>query len=240
MIDFKKVERIAAALEQQLGIEVSENEQIKNAKEAAKDDLIVEEIDKAIADEKKEEGVDNNPHNESPLQADDESEASDIEKKIADAEVENPANIEQTMDEEADDENEEIDPYEAQACIASLKRLIRIAKAVKKAKDIPATKKEEVLGKIQKASEKLRKAGAKENNSENDEQDTSDNLAVQTFINIFLRKRGKINGILNGRGQGTKIIRAMLGNKGFDNKVVGNMTLTELFNTMSSVLSKLK
>lgn len=221
MINFKKVERITAAIEQQLGIEASDN-----------DEFLVEEIDKNIADEKKDLGVDDNPHNESPLQADDESEGDNIENEIADAEFDNPTNIEQTMD------DEDFGPGEVQACVASLKRLIKIAKAVKMSKDIPATKKEEVLSKIQKASAKFRKAAAQGEGEEGDSKGATDHPAVQTFISIFNQKRGKLNNIMKGKGQGAIRIRSLLGD--VDNKMVGNMTLTELFETMSSILGKLK
>lgn len=248
MIDFKKVERIATALEKQLGIDEPGNKRVRKAEEVEKKPIF-EKIDDRTYEEKDKAGVDPNPHNESPLQADDEGEADDIEKEISDAEnvidkvdkanPENPANIEQTMDRGANDESEEITPDEAKACIASLQRLIRIAKAVKMSKDMPATKKEEVLGKIQKASAKFRKAVAQKEESDGDAQDASDHPAVQTFISIFSQKRGKLNSIMKGRGQGAKRIRSLLGD-GIDNKLVGNMTLTELFNAMSNVLSKLK
>lgn len=135
---------------------------------------------------------------------------------------------------------EEAEEYDdAKPVIASLKRLARIAKAVKMSKDLPATKKEEVLGKIQKASDKLRKAafgGAEDEDAAGAE---PEHPAIQTFISIFNTKRGKLNSIMKGRGRGNQRIRSLLGD-GFDNKMIGTMTLAELFSTLGSILAKLK
>lgn len=155
----------------------------------------------------------------------------DLEDDDDDAEVEG----------DSDDDGIELEKDEAKACIASMKRLLRIAKAVKMSKDMPACKKEEVLSKIQKASDKLRKGafGGAPATVEDDEVSTEDHPSVSSFVQIFNTKRGKLNGIMKGRGKGNVRIRSLLGT-GVDNKIIGNMTVSELFRTFSSVLSALK
>ena len=142
---------------------------------------------------------------------------------------------------DGNDDGIELEKDEAKACIASMKRLLRIAKAVKMSKDMPACKKEEVLSKIQKASDKLRKGalGGAPATVEDDEVSTEDHPSVSSFVQIFNTKRGKLNSIMKGRGKGNVRIRTLLGN-GVDNKIIGNMTVSELFRTFSSVLSALK
>ena len=268
-MNLKKIEKIAAELEKKLGIDEAGDELIDKAEDAVAhgDDTLPEMIEDRNKEEKV--NSDNPIVTEpAPLEASDNdidspndeinevdnaindikdtenlnNDNADLESKLdndepAEAPVEESAEAPTEAPAEESDDDIPVDKEDAKAFIASLKRLIRIAKAVKMSKDMPATKKADVLGKIQKASEKLRNAtgaGVSEEDAEENE-----HPAIQSFISIFNSKRGKLNSIMKGRGKGNQRIRSLLG-QDFDNKMVGTMTLAELFRTMSSILNKLK
>ena len=269
-MNFRKFDRIAAELEKTLGINDAGDELIDKAEDAVAqgEDTLPELIDDNIEEEKV--NSDNPIVTEpAPLEASDDDiqslndeidevddaindiedtnsinqDIADLESQLDDAEsadapVEEPTEAPAEEPTEASDDDIPVEDGDAKACIASLKRLIRIAKAVKMSKDIPATKKADVLGKIQKASDKLRKV-AGVGAPEEEGTDENDHPAIQSFISIFNSKRGKLNSIMKGRGKGNQRIRSLLG-QDFDNKMVGTMTLAELFRTMSSILNKLK
>lgn len=258
-MNLRRIERIAQELEQKLNLEAGD-ELIDQAEQAVADgkDTLPEAIDERTKNEQEQENLP-----PAAFEADDDmnqlnSEIEEVENSIDDAEQadevqqvnDDIADLEQQLDGEEPvesveaPEEEPADDFEenkadAKACIACLKRFIRIAKAVKMSKDMPACKKDEVLSKIQKASEKLRKAVAASDGIDNGDDDASDHPAIQTFISIFNSKRGKLNSIMKGRGKGNQRIRTLLG-QDFDNKMIGTMTLAELFKTLSSVLGKLK
>ena len=187
MMNLRKIEKIAAKLEEELGMNDAGDELIDKAEEeVAKEENVQESIDENIEKEKKEEALP-----ESPLEASDE-EAPEVK---------------------TDDEG-------AKACIASLQKLLKIAKAVKMSKDMPKCKKEEVLKKIQKASEKFRSAAIGENDEDgetqekltntNSRQKTKDDAAGK-FIQFIITNRSALTKLLNG-GVKSQPISTVLGN----------------------------
>ena len=190
-MNLRKIEKIAAKLEEELGLNDAGDELIDKAEEkVAKDENIQESIDENIEKEKKEEALP-----ESPLEASDE-EAPEVK-----------------TDDEFDNEG-------AKACIASLQKLLKIAKAVKMSKDMPACKKGEVLKKIQKASEKFRSAAIGENDGDGETQERLTNTnsrqktrddAAGKFIQFIMSNRPALTKLLNG-GIKSQPISTVLGN----------------------------
>ena len=212
MMNLKKIERIASKLEEELGLNDAGDELIDKAEEqVAKENSVQESIDQNIEKEKKEDALP-----EPPLEAS----AENAPKVKTDDAAPAPA---PEAPVEAEDE---FDNEGAKACIASLQKLLKIAKAVKMSKDLPACKKEEVLGKIQKASEKFRKAAAAPAgaDAEGDAEDTApermtntnsrrkekDDMAGQ-FIKFVMSRRSALTKLLNGAGK-TQQIANLLGN----------------------------
>lgn len=159
MLNFEKIEKIAAELEEKLGLDseqsgdalIDKAEEMLKEEEAKTDDAKGEnlgaEIEKQVEEEKK-----NTEVPEESFAASEESPAEAPAETPAEAPAETPVEAEE----------EEFDIEGAKACQASLKKLIKIAQTVKMSKDMPACKKQEVLSKIQKASEKF--IGAARNN----------------------------------------------------------------------------
>lgn len=187
MMNLRKIEKIAAKLEEELGLNDAGDELIDKAEEkVAKDENIQESIDENIEKEKKEEALP-----ESPLEASDE----------------------EVPEVKTDDEG-------AKVCIASLRKLLKIAKAVKMSKDMPACKKGEVLKKIQKASEKFRSAAIGENDGDGETQERLTNTnsrqktrddAAGKFIQFIMSNRSALTKLLNG-GIKSQPISTVLGN----------------------------
>ena len=214
MMNLRKIEKIAAKLEEELGLNDAGDELIDKAEEkVAKDENIQESIDENIEKEKKEEALP-----ESPLEASDE-EAPEVK---------------------TDDEG-------AKACIASLQKLLKIAKAVKMSKDMPSCKKEEVLKKIQKASEKFRSAAIGENDEDgetqerltntNSRQKTKDDAAGK-FIQFIITNRSALTKLLNG-GVKSQPISTVLGNNVMSiSTPAGRLTPLQLIHIFKALLSK--
>lgn len=147
----QKIERIASALEEKLGIteEDAGNTLINQAEQqvpasteatACDDNLgqkLQERTDKELKDA---------PDYTPALEASDGEIPSEAPEKTA---------SEPTVAAEEVVAEEEFTHEEALAFQASLKKLINVAHTVKMSKDLPASKKEEVLARIQKASEKF-------------------------------------------------------------------------------------
>ena len=169
MLNFEKIEKIAAELEEKLGLDseqsgdalIDKAEEILNKEEAKTDDAKGEnlgaEIEKQVEEEKK--------NTEVP------------EESFA-ASEEAPAEAPAPAETPVEAEEEEFDVEGAKACQASLKKLIKIAQTVKMSKDMPACKKQEVLSKIQKASENLINAakGKKDEGEEDSNTYTNQNM----------------------------------------------------------------
>ena len=218
MMNLRKIEKIAAKLEEELGLNDAGDELIDKAEEkVAKDENIQESIDENIEKEKKEEALP-----ESPLEASEE-EAPEVK-----------------TDDEFDNEG-------AKACIASLQKLLKIAKAVKMSKDMPACKKEEVLKKIQKASEKFRSAAIGENDEDgetqerltntNSRQKTKDDAAGK-FIQFIMSNRSALTKLLNG-GIKSQPISTVLGNNVMGiSTPAGKLTPLQLIHIFKALLSK--
>ena len=218
MMNLRKIEKIAAKLEEELGLNDAGDELIDKAEEkVAKDENIQESIDENIEKEKKEEALP-----ESPLEASEE-EAPEVK-----------------TDDEFDNEG-------AKACIASLQKLLKIAKAVKMSKDMPACKKEEVLKKIQKASEKFRSAAIGENDEDgetqerltntNSRQKTKDDAAGK-FIQFIMSNRSALTKLLNG-GAKSQPISTVLGNNVMGiSTPAGKLTPLQLIHIFKALLSK--
>jgi len=140
MLNFEKIEKIASELEEKLGITpddagdtlIDEAEEVIDATEGKTEDNLGVAIQQNVEEEKK--------NTEVPA----ESFAANTET----ASVEAPTEVEAS-------DGEFFDAEDAKAFQASLKKLVKIAQTVKMSKDIPASKKEEVLARIQKASEKF-------------------------------------------------------------------------------------
>ena len=213
-MNLRKIEKIAAKLEEELGLNDAGDELIDKAEEkVAKDENIQESIDENIEKEKKEEALP-----ESPLEASDE-EAPEVK---------------------TDDEG-------AKACIASLQKLLKIAKAVKMSKDMPKCKKEEVLKKIQKASEKFRSAAIGENDEDgetqerltntNSRQKTKDDAAGK-FIQFIVTNRSALTKLLNG-GVKSQPISTVLGNNMMGiSTPAGRLTPLQLIHIFKALLSR--
>ena len=218
MMNLRKIEKIAAKLEEELGLNDAGDELIDKAEEkVAKDENIQESIDENIEKEKKEEALP-----ESPLEASDE-EAPEVK-----------------TDDEFDNEG-------AKACIASLQKLLKIAKAVKMSKDMPSCKKEEVLKKIQKASEKFRSAALGENDEDgetqerltntNSRQKTKDDAAGK-FIQFIMSNRSALTKLLNG-GIKSQPISTVLGNNVMGiSTPAGKLTPLQLIHIFKALLSR--
>lgn len=218
MMNLRKIEKIAAKLEEELGLNDAGYELIDKAEEkVAKDENIQESIDENIEKEKKEEALP-----ESPLEASDE-EAPEVK-----------------TDDEFDNEG-------AKACIASLQKLLKIAKAVKMSKDMPACKKGEVLKKIQKASEKFRSAAIGENDEDgetqerltntNSRQKTKDDAAGK-FIQFIMSNRPALTKLLNG-GIKSQPISTVLGNNVMGiSTPAGKLTPLQLIHIFKALLSR--
>ena len=218
MMNLRKIEKIAAKLEEELGLNDAGDELIDKAEEkVAKDENIQESIDENIEKEKKEEALP-----ESPLEASEE-EAPEVK-----------------TDDEFDNEG-------AKACIASLQKLLKIAKAVKMSKDMPKCKKEEVLKKIQKASEKFRSAAIGENDEDgetqerltntNSRQKTKDDAAGK-FIQFIMSNRSALTKLLNG-GIKSQPISTVLGNNVMGiSTPAGKLTPLQLIHIFKALLSK--
>ena len=214
MMNLRKIEKIAAKLEEELGLNDAGDELIDKAEEkVAKDENIQESIDENIEKEKKEEALP-----ESPLEASDE-EAPEVK---------------------TDDEG-------AKACIASLQKLLKIAKAVKMSKDMPSCKKEEVLKKIQKASEKFRSAAIGENDEDgetqerltntNSRQKTKDDAAGK-FIQFVITKRSALTKLLNGGVKSQPISTVLGSNMMGISTPAGRLTPLQLIHIFKALLSK--
>ena len=228
MMNLRKIEKIAAKLEEELGLNDAGDELIDKAEEkVAKDENIQESIDENIEKEKKEEALP-----ESPLEASDE-EAPEV--KTDDATTAPIA-----TDDEFDNEG-------AKACIASLQKLLKIAKAVKMSKDMPSCKKEEVLKKIQKASEKFRSAAIGENDEDgetqerltntNSRQKTKDDAAGK-FIQFIMSNRSALTKLLNG-GIKSQPISTVLGNNMMGiSTPAGRLTPLQLIHIFKALLSR--
>ena len=218
MMNLRKIEKIAAKLEEELGLNDAGDELIDKAEEkVAKEENIQESIDENIEKEKKEEALP-----ESPLEASDE-EAPEVK-----------------TDDEFDNEG-------AKACIASLQKLLKIAKAVKMSKDMPSCKKEEVLKKIQKASEKFRSAAIGENDEDgetqerltntNSRQKTKDDAAGK-FIQFIMSNRPALTKLLNG-GIKSQPISTVLGNNVMGiSTPAGKLTPLQLIHIFKALLSR--
>lgn len=218
MMNLRKIEKIAAKLEEELGLNDAGDELIDKAEEkVAKDENVQESIDENIEKEKKEEALP-----ESPLEASEE-EAPEVK-----------------TDDEFDNEG-------AKACIASLQKLLKIAKAVKMSKDMPSCKKEEVLKKIQKASEKFRSAALGENDEDgetqerltntNSRQKTKDDAAGK-FIQFIMSNRSALTKLLNG-GVKSQPISTVLGNNVMGiSTPAGKLTPLQLIHIFKALLSR--
>ena len=218
MMNLRKIEKIAAKLEEELGLNDAGDELIDKAEEkVAKDENIQESIDENIEKEKKEEALP-----ESPLEASDE-EAPEVK-----------------TDDEFDNEG-------AKACIASLQKLLKIAKAVKMSKDMPTCKKEEVLKKIQKASEKFRRAAIGENDEDgetqekltntNSRQKTKDDAAGK-FIQFVITNRSALTKLLNGGVKSQPISTVLGSNMMGISTPAGRLTPLQLIHIFKALLSK--
>ena len=218
MMNLRKIEKIAAKLEEELGLNDAGDELIDKAEEkVAKDENIQESIDENIEKEKKEEALP-----ESPLEASDE-EAPEVK-----------------TDDEFDNEG-------AKACIASLQKLLKIAKAVKMSKDMPSCKKEEVLKKIQKASEKFRSAALGENDEDGETQERLTNTnsrqktrddAAGKFIQCIMSNRSALTKLLNG-GIKSQPISTVLGNNVMGiSTPAGKLTPLQLIHIFKALLSR--
>ena len=218
MMNLRKIEKIAAKLEEELGLNDAGDELIDKAEEkVAKDENIQESIDENIEKEKKEEALP-----ESPLEASDE-EAPEVK-----------------TDDEFDNEG-------AKACIASLQKLLKIAKAVKMSKDMPKCKKEEVLKKIQKASEKFRSAAIGENDEDgetqerltntNSRQKTKDDAAGK-FIQFVITNRSALTKLLNGGVKSQPISTVLGSNMMGISTPAGRLTPLQLIHIFKALLSK--
>ena len=215
MMNLRKIEKIAAKLEEELGMNDAGDELIDKAEEeVAKEENVQESIDENI---EKEEALP-----ESPLEASD-GEAPEVK-----------------TDDEFGNEG-------AKACIASLKRLLKIAKAVKMSKDMPACKKNEVLRKIQKASEKFRSAAIGENDEDgetqerltntNSRQKTKDDAAGK-FIQFIITNRSALTKLLNG-GVKSQPISTVLGNNVMGiSTPAGKLTPLQLIHIFKALLSR--
>lgn len=218
MMNLRKIEKIAAKLEEELGLNDAGDELIDNAEEkVVKDENVQESIDENIEKEKKEEALP-----ESPLEASEE-EAPKVKTE------------------------DEFDNEGAKACIASLQKLLKIAKAVKMSKDMPTCKKEEVLKKIQKASEKFRSATIGENDEDgetqekltntNSRQKTKDDAAGK-FIQFINTNRSALTKLLNG-GVKSQPISTVLGNNVMGiSTPAGRLTPLQLIHIFKALLSK--
>ena len=214
MMNLRKIEKIAAKLEEELGMNDAGDELIDKAEEeVAKEENVQESIDENIEKEKKEEALP-----ESPLEASDE-EAPEVK---------------------TDDEG-------AKACIASLQKLLKIAKAVKMSKDMPKCKKEEVLKKIQKASEKFRSAAIGENDEDgetqerltntNSRQKTKDDAAGK-FIQFVITNRSALTKLLNGGVKSQPISTVLGSNMMGISTPAGRLTPLQLIHIFKALLSK--
>ena len=146
----QKIERIASALEEKLGITEDDagntlidqaEEQVSASTEATACDNLGQKLQERTDKELKDA-----PDYTPALEASDGEIPSEVPEKTA---------SEPTVAAEEVVADEEFTHEEALAFQASLKKLINIAHTVKMSKDLPASKKEEVLARIQKASEKF-------------------------------------------------------------------------------------
>ena len=228
MMNLRKIEKIAAKLEEELGLNDAGDELIDKAEEkVAKDENIQESIDENIEKEKKEEALP-----ESPLEASDE-EAPEV--KTDDATTAPVAT------------DDEFDSKGAKACIASLQKLLKIAKAVKMSKDMPKCKKEEVLKKIQKASEKFRSAAIGENDEDgetqerltntNSRQKTKDDAAGK-FIQFIITNRSALTKLLNGGVKSQPISTVLGSNMMGISTPAGRLTPLQLIHIFKALLSR--
>lgn len=218
MMNLRKIEKIAAKLEEELGMNDAGDELIDKAEEeVAKEENVQESIDENIEKEKKEEALP-----ESPLEASDE-EAPEVK-----------------TDDEFGNEG-------AKACIASLKKLLKIAKAVKMSKDMPACKKNEVLRKIQKASEKFRSAAIGENDEDGEEQERLTNTnsrqktkddAAGKFIQFIITNRSALTKLLNGGVKSQPISTVLGSNMMGISTPAGRLTPLQLIHIFKALLSK--
>ena len=233
MMNLRKIEKIAAKLEEELGMNDAGDELIDKAEEeVAKEENVQESIDENIENEKKEEALP-----ESPLEASSEEvpEVKTDEVSTATA-PEAPVAAEDEFDNEG-----------AKACIASLQKLLKIAKAVKMSKDMPACKKEEVLGKIQKASEKFRNAANGENDEDgetqekltntNSRQKTKDDAAGK-FIQFVTSNRSALTKLLNGGAKSQPISTVLGSNVMGISTPAGKLTPLQLIHIFKALLSK--
>lgn len=218
MMNLRKIEKIAAKLEEELGMNDAGDELIDKAEEeVAKEENVQESIDENIEKEKKEEALP-----ESPLEASDE-EAPEVK-----------------TDDEFDNEG-------AKACIASLQKLLKIAKAVKMSKDMPACKKGEVLKKIQKASEKFRSAAIGENDEDDETQERLTNTnsrqktkddAAGKFIQFIITNRSALTKLLNGGVKSQPISTVLGSNMMGISTPAGRLTPLQLIHIFKALLSK--
>ena len=234
MMNLRKIEKIAAKLEEELGLNDAGDELIDKAEEeVAKEENVQESIDENIENEKKEEALP-----ESPLEA-----SAEEAPEVKTDEVAPPA----TAPEAPVAAEDEFDNEGAKACIASLQKLLKIAKAVKMSKDMPACTKEEVLGKIQKASEKFRNAANGGNDEEgetqekltntNSRQKTKDDAAGK-FIQFVTSNRSALTKLLNGGAKSQPISTVLGSNVMGISTPAGKLTPLQLIHIFKALLSK--
>ena len=175
--DIKDIEKLASEFEEELGLDAQGDNLIDKAEENVEAKKEAENlgvtIEKNIEEEKK-----NTPVPESSLEAS-ETEAATI------------ASEEAPFDDDV-----------AKRFQANLKKLTRIAQTVKMSKDLPACKKEEVLGKIQTATEKLidaaKKGGKKEETEDKKKEDiTKNTLRTKQTPNAIDLKKGMTQSLIS-------------------------------------------
>ena len=233
MLNFEKIEKIAAELEEKLGLDseqsgdalIDKAEEMLKEEEAKTDDAKGEnlgaEIEKQVEEEKK--------NTEVP----EESFAASEE-----APAETPAEVPAETPVEA--EEEEFDVEGAKACQASLKKLIKIAQTVKMSKDMPACKKQEVLSKIQKASEKLINAAKGDEDEDGSDTYTTQNMKKKnTKVTSMSLKRGitpkAIGKLMRNPSATMSRIFKKVGDKMDVNIPVSRMTATMFVNLLAAL-----
>lgn len=255
MINFRKLNRIAAQLEQELGLNDAGDELLDEAEqEVAQESTPVQEsIDDDIEKEKQ-----NTEVPVSSLEADDESskqlisEADALEQELNDMDDDAPAEAPAEAPAPAPVEEAHAEPGEPtadqlKACVASMHKLLKIAKTVKMSKDLPACKKAEVLGKIQKATEKFRKAGAfggdddnatpEKLTNTNSRQKTKDDAAGK-FIQFVMSNRAALTRLLNGGAKSQPISSVLGSNVMGISTPAGKLTPLQLIHIFKVLLSQ--
>ena len=225
MLNFEKIEKIAAELEEKLGLDseqsgdalIDKAEEMLKEEEAKTDDAKGEnlgaEIEKQVEEEKK--------NTEVPEESFAASEEAPAETPV-------------------EAEEEEFDVEGAKACQASLKKLIKIAQTVKMSKDMPACKKQEVLSKIQKASEKLINAAKGDEDEDGSDTYTTQNMKKKnTKVTSMSLKRGitpkAIGKLMRNPSATMSRIFKKVGDKMDVNIPVSRMTATMFVNLLAAL-----